>query len=121
VKLTPLYHWSPAERYESIRLHGLRPGSEPTVASTALSYLCLGTDPRLAWAISGAMEYVNEIEHWDLWQVHLTEGDELHVRPDFGPTIHEVNLRGCVPPDRLWWIGRRYDLGVPTPLPAKAL
>lgn len=111
--LTPLYHWAPATRYESIREHGLRPGQPPTVASGQLTYLCLGPDPKLAWAISGAMDFVNEIEHWDLWQVHLVSGDELHVRSEFGPVIQEVKLRGCIPPDRLWWIGRRYDLGVP--------
>ncbi len=114
MRLTPLYHWSPAERYEAIRRDGLRPGQPPTVASGQLTYLCLGTDPRLAWAISGAMDHAQEIaEHWDLWQIHMVDGDELWVRPDFGPVIQEVKLRGCVPPDRMWWIGRRYDLGVP--------
>jgi hypothetical protein len=33
VILGPLYHWSPADRYESILAHGLFPGSRATVAS----------------------------------------------------------------------------------------
>lgn len=114
--LNPLYHWSPAERYASIVRDGLRPGSDPTVATgTRLTYLCLSPDPRLAWSISGAMDWVSEIEHWDLWQARIVDGDELHVRPENDPVIREVKLRGCIPPDRLWWIGRRYDLGVPYP------
>lgn len=111
--LSPLYHWSPAERYDSIRAHGLRPGSDPTVAGGRMQHLCLGIDPQRAWSLSGAMDYVNEIEYWDLWLVHVIDTDELHVRTDYGPRIVEVNLRGCVPPDRIWWAGRRYDLGVP--------
>lgn len=121
MRLTPLYHWAPAERYDLIRREGLRPGCAPTVASVPLTYLCLGPDPRLAWAISGAMDYCQEVEHWDLWQAHMVDGDELYVRPDFGPAIHEVKLRGCIPPDRLWWIGRRYDLGVPPQNPTNGV
>lgn len=111
--MTPLYHWAPAHRYDSIRRDGLRPASDPTVAGGRLQYLCLGPDPRRAWAISGAMDYVSEIEYWDLWQVHLVDGDELYVRPDFSPVVDEVKCRTPIPADRLWWIGRRYDLGVP--------
>lgn len=113
MKLDPLYHWSPADRYESIRVHGLRSGSDPTVASVAQTHLCMSPDPKAAWRISGAMDYVSEIEYWDLWLVHLAGTDEVYVRPEYGPQIQEVNVRGHIPPDRLWWIGRRYDLGVP--------
>jgi hypothetical protein len=113
VDLSTLYHWSPAARYDGIVRDGLRPGCPPTVAGGPLTYLCLSPSPSAAWAISGAMDYVNEISNWDLWQVSLIDGDELYVRPEFGPYIHEVKLRGSVPPDRLWWVGRRYEMGVP--------
>lgn len=113
MNLSPLYHWSPSERYAAIKRDGLRPGSPSTVAGVDLTYLCLAPDPRLAWSISGAMDFVSEIEDWDLWQVRTAEGDELYVRPDFGPMVYEIKCRTPIPPDRLWWIGRRYDLGVP--------
>lgn len=117
--LNPLYHWSPATRYDAIRREGLRPGSKTTVCrddtniTYSLQYICLGTDPQRAWNLSGAMEWVSEIEYWDLWRVELANTDELHVRGDFGPQIWEVKCRTPIPPDRMWWIGRRYDLGVP--------
>lgn len=113
MNLNPLYHWSPAERFDNIRFQGLRPGSEPTVASGPLEYICLGTTPALGWRISGAMEYVSEIEHWDLWQVDLPDNAELWIRGDFGPTVSEIKCRTPIPAERLWWVGRRYDLGVP--------
>lgn len=114
--LTPLYHWSPADRHESIRRHGLRPGSDPTVASGRLPYVCLGADPLTAWSISGATGWCTEIEQWDLWLVHIAPTDDLYVRPMFGPKIEEIKVRGCIPPDRIWWIGRRDDTGVPADL-----
>lgn len=113
VRLGPLYHWSPADRHDAIRRGGLQPGCAPTVAGGPLTYVCLGMDPGAAWSISGAMDHVSEVERWDLWQVALRDRDEVWVRPEFGPTILEVKVRGLVPPDRLWWVGRRDDLGVP--------
>lgn len=116
--LTPLYHWAPADRHDAIHREGLRPGSEPTVARTHLQYVCLGADPAMAWKISGAMEWVSEIEVWDLWQARICADDELLVRPTYGPLIEEIKVRGPIPPDRLWWVGRRSDTGVAAHLPA---
>ncbi len=113
MRLSPLYHWSPADRYDAIRRDGLRPGSAPTVASVAQQHICCSPDPMRAWAISGAMTWVSDVEHWDLWQVTVADGDEVHVRAEFGPDVHEVMIRTVIPPDRLWWLGRRYDLGTP--------
>lgn len=114
MNITPLYHWSPADRYESIRRDGLRPNSRPTVASSELHYICLGADPQTAWSISGATEWCSEIEKWDLWIVHIGPHDDVYVRPMYGPKIEEVKIRGMIPPDRMWWVGRREDHGVPS-------
>jgi hypothetical protein len=111
--LSPLYHYSPAERYGLIRAQGLRPGQQPTVSSCAQQHVCMSPDPRLAWKISGAMSWVSDIEQWDLWQVWLIDSDEVHVREEYGPVINEVMVRSIIPPSRIWWIGRRYDLGLP--------
>ncbi len=113
IKLSPLYHWSPASRYHAIRREGLQPASSPTVAAQPLTYLCLGASPARAWSISGAMDYVSEVDDWDLWQVVLADTDSVAVRPDFGPYVIEVMIKNVIPPDRLWWAGRRPQAGVP--------
>lgn len=105
--LPRLYHWSPADRYDAILTGGLRPQQPSTVASTPLPYLCLGFSPAGAWTISGAMEWVSEVDEWDLWQVTIADGDQVSVRPEFGPALCEVTVYGPIPPDRLWHAGRR--------------
>lgn len=105
--LGPLYHWSPAARHDDIHRDGIKPGAPSTVASVPLPYVCLGFDPASAWAISGAMEWVSEVDKWDLWLVRLGDGDSVQVRPDFGPRLQEVKVHNPIPADRLWWVGRR--------------
>lgn len=111
--LSPLYHWSPADRYDAISKEGLRPGSPANVATEPLSYLCFGTSPTNAWRVSGAMEWVSEVDEWDLWQAIIVATDLLYVRSDWGPDIVEVKIRNPIPVDRLWWVGRRDKDGVP--------
>lgn len=118
VRLSPLFHWSPAERHESIRRHGLRAGMPATVAGSPQRHICAGVCPQRAWAISGAMDFVSDIETWDLWLIHIATTDELHVRPDYGPDIDEIMIKTAVPPDRLWWVGRR---NIDTTAPVEAL
>lgn len=105
--LAALYHWAPSERYDSIRARGLVAGSLPAVASVALHTVCLGPDPQQAWALSGAMEWLADVDEWDLWQVVLGPNDEVMIRAEFGPQIYEVKVRNSIPPDRLWFVGRR--------------
>lgn len=105
--LPPLYHWSPADRYGSIRERGLVAGSKATVASAELPMVCAGTDPRSAWSLSAAMDWASEIDEWDLWLIHLGQHDEARVRTDYGPRIIEVKIHNTIPPERLWYVGRR--------------
>jgi hypothetical protein len=108
VRLDVLYHWSPVERRADVAAQGLRPGCAPNVAGYPLGYVCLGSTPSSAWALSGAMEWTSEIDEWDLWQVRLVDGDDIRVRPDFLPAIREVKVYGPIPADRVWHVGTRH-------------
>lgn len=110
--LPALYHWSPTSRREAILRDGLRMDADATVCSGdpighPFRCICLSPSPSAAWSLSGAMEWCQEIEAWDLWQVRLADGDEVHIRPDFGPVIQEIKVRTPIPADRLWWVGER--------------
>jgi len=124
--LPALYHWSPVDRFEQIRREGLRPHAQPAVASISLCYVCLSPTPSAAWGLSGDMPYMSEVDEWDLWQVRLAKGDEVHIRPNFGPEIEEIKVHGPIPPDRVWWVARRGStpatvcLEVPKPAAKKA-
>ncbi len=115
--LPALYHWSPATRRTSVFERGLIPGSPSAVAScTHLPYTCLGFTPSGAWSLSGATAH-GEVEDWDLWQVRVPAGAEVHVRPEFGDELHEVKVYTVIPPHHVWWTGCRTDTG-PVPLAA---
>lgn len=105
--LPALFHWSPIDRRQAILKEGLRPFCDPSVASGKLPYISLSPTPSSAWGLSGDMEWVEEFDDWDLWQVRLVEGDEVRIRGDFGPTIREVKVHNTITPDRLWWVGTR--------------
>jgi hypothetical protein len=108
VLLPALFHWSPAQRFDEIYREGLRPHARPTVCrTTTLSYVCLSPTPSAAWGLSGDMEWVSEVDEWDLWQVRLADGDDVRIRPDFGPAIQEIKVHGPIPADRVWWVARR--------------
>ncbi len=107
MNLQLLYHWSPADRFDSINRYGLIAGSPITVASSALETICLGPDPRTAWSISGAMDWVSEVDEWDLWLVALADTDNVHIRPEFGARINEIKVRNSIPRERIWHAGRR--------------
>lgn len=115
MKFGPLYHWSPRDRRESIRVDGLKPYCPPSVHSDEAAdwamgcgVICLGPTPSAAWGLSGGMDrFTSEELAWDLWQVNLADTDEIHVRAEFGPTIKEVRVHNAIPGDRVWWVGER--------------
>lgn len=107
MNLGALYHWSPRPRRDAILKQGLVPGSESTNAGSTVAYICLGTSPRGAWMLSGDLEWAQEVEDWDLWQVWLVDMDEVRIRPNYGPRIDEVKVHNVIPPDRVWWAGER--------------
>lgn len=108
VLLGALYHWAPADRRAAILLEGLVPGRSPTVTINGrCRELCLSPTPAGAWTLSGALDWVAEIESWDLWQVELGDRDEVHVLPSWGPHVKEIRVRNTMPPDRVWWVGQR--------------
>ncbi len=109
--LPVLYHWSPAARRDDILRAGLVPGSAACIASGVLRYICLSPNPARAWQLSGATGW-GDADEWDLWQVRIGDDDEVHIRPMFGAEVEEVTVRNVIPPDRLWWVGRRSAEGV---------
>lgn len=92
-----------------VRREGLRPYCPPTLSTGELAfpYLCLSPSPASAWGLSGDMDWVTEIDHWDLWQVRLAEGDEVRFRGDFGPVLREIRVYNVIPADRAWWVACR--------------
>lgn len=111
MKLETVYHWAPADRYDQIARDGLRLKEQPTTTgdpTTRMSYLCFSPDPATAWSLSAAIDWrYSEVETWDLWLARLGDGDEVHILPEFGPRIKEIRVNGPIPPDRLWYVGRR--------------
>lgn len=109
VILPALYHWSPTSRRREIREKGLLPyqAAVRTAFTPRAPYVCFATSPSQAWGLSGDMADESEVEKWDLWQVRLAEGDEMHVRPEFGMAIKEVRVFNAIPPDRVWYVATR--------------
>lgn len=111
VLLGQLYHWSPADRHPRIRAHGLVPGSPPTTCTTRQPHLCLSPDPVTAWRLSAQTlldaERGPASGYWDLWQVTLTDTDEIHIPPMFGPHLGEVQIHNAIAPDRVFFLGQR--------------
>lgn len=105
--LPVLYHWSPSKHRAAIIRRGLRPTC-PTATRFDDSTLavCLGTSPSHAWSLSGAV-FGEKGEEWDLWQVTLDEGDEVHPLPFFGHRLDEIRVANRIPKRRLWLVGTR--------------
>lgn len=110
--LPALFHWSPADRRDRIRREGLHPYCPPVLhggpnGDLTFPYLCFSPTHSSAWGLSGDMEWVSEIDVWDLWQVRLAEGDEVHYRSDFGPVLREIRVYGAISTDRCWYVATR--------------
>ncbi|AZS12541.1 hypothetical protein HWB99_gp005 [Mycobacterium phage DrLupo] len=90
------YHWSPADRHDSIRKHGLLvPTKHPKLVVPVTCseghrnpHISLGKTPSLAWALSAAMPWTPG-GLWHLWEVwfqgqipYRSTGTELQVRVD---------------------------------------
>lgn len=77
------------------------------MASEPQDAVCCGVDPQGAWMLSAGTEWCSHIPEWDLWQVQIGGDDHVWVRPEYGPRVYEVRIVGPVPPERVWWVGRR--------------
>lgn len=102
-----MYHWSPTSRRDTILREGLKPYSEPVTSTVAFAYICLSPTASSSWSLSGDMGWTTDEDNWDLWQVRLSEDDEVHIRPDFGPIIREVRVHNAISADRVWWVAER--------------
>lgn len=114
-RLGSLYHWSPTPNRQKILREGLVPASPSMVATSELGYICLGPTPRKAWTYSGDLEWAQENDDWDLWQVSLADRDEVRIRMDYGMLVIEVKVHNVIPPDRLWWVGQRQPWLIASP------
>lgn len=111
MNIGPLYHWSPATNRESILRDGLKVYSAPVVHSSgSFPYLCFGPSPRGAWSLSGKMEWVQEVEQWDLWEIQVSPYDEVRVLPFQGQSAEEIRFYNSVPPNRCWLVATRSEL-----------
>lgn len=116
----PLYHWSPAERRKGITRHGLKPtcptaspmgppmpgGAREVDPEAFVHAVCLGMSPSHAWSLSGAL-WAERGDVWDLWQVTLDDGDEVHPLPFFGYRLGEIRVANRIPKRRVWHVGER--------------
>lgn len=102
------YHWAPRTHRGLIREKGLLT-NQRGLSSPELRWpwVCLGPAPRAAWSISGDMDWAQEIQFWDLWQVELSPSDDIRLRNDSGQRIIEIRVHNTIPPDRVWWVGER--------------
>lgn len=105
--LPALYHWSPREKRKGIQRRGLLPRC-PTAGRHDDSFLavCLSASPSCAWSLSGQITG-EPGQLWDLWMVRLTDADEVHVLPGWGPVVQEIRVGNPIPKSRLWWVGER--------------
>lgn len=109
-QLSLLYHWSPSERCQDIQRDGLQLHSRPVVhgdPGLSAPYVCLSPSPSMAWALSGDVEGMSEIEDWDLWMVRLPDTCDVRVRPFWGIQIEEVKVYTSIPASCLWYVGTR--------------
>lgn len=115
--LPPLFHWAPDTARAGIIRRGLkptchtadhRPNDEGAGWYVGESFLavCLGTSPSHAWSLSGAI-VADRGETWDLWQVTLDDGDEVHPLPFYGHRLAEFRVANTIPKGRCWHVGSR--------------
>lgn len=110
MSLDVVYHWSPSANRESILQVGLQVYSNNVVHTCGRApYLCFGSTPSNAWRLSAAMDWVQDHESWDLWQVLLTSVDSVRVTMD-GCSVYEIRTENSIPVDRVWFVGRREPL-----------
>lgn len=108
-----LYHWAPSARRDDILKHGLQVYSEPCVQSDRSPYICLSPHPSQGWALS--VDIVNgsreddPVELFDLWQVDVPDGAEVHFRPFWGRRVEEIKVYTSIPADHIWYVGTRDD------------
>jgi len=116
LNLPALYHWTPRDRREKIREHGLVPYKPTSLVSDdataewahGFGCVCFGFNPARAWHLSGGMQHVGEIEEWDLWQLpRILSTDEVRIRSEFGSELLEARIFNPLAADRLWWVGAR--------------
>lgn len=123
IRISELFHWSPADRRASIIKRGLRPSTptlieqfveegegpfmlRPSKGVDTVKAVCLGTTPSHAWSLCGAI-WGDRDETWDLWQVSLVAGDEIRVMPCDDAELGEFRVLHRIPKSRVWHVGTR--------------
>jgi hypothetical protein len=109
-----LFHWSPRECKPRILRRGLLPGrkpsrcfSDPDDDGFRRPMVCLSSDPKTAWGLSGDV-FGARGQVWDLWQVRVSDDDNLHTMPTYGGGhIAEFRISNRIPKSRLWWVAER--------------
>lgn len=105
---TMLYHWAPADRRESITARGLRTRQLSAHAPIRYPMVCLGTDPCLAWQMSGGTFDLPDVPGWDLWGVYggdIRAGFEVIPYDDGTP--REVRVYRSIPARAVHYLASR--------------
>lgn len=109
---TPLFHWSPHERFKQIKREGLMPGKWSTDRFWRPPVICLGSNPQLAWALSGGT--LRGLQHavWDLWMVWMSDLDGYEEIWDYYPDsdrtyIKEYRVYQRIYKRDLWYVASR--------------
>lgn len=120
--LPVLFHWAPIECRPGIIRRGLKPTCPTAVPMSApiagthharevdpegtTLAVCLGTSPSHAWSLCGAL-FAERGSRWDLWQVTLDDGDEVHPLPFWGHRLDEIRVANRIPKSRIWHVATR--------------
>ena len=118
--LRKVYHWSPTINREAILKEGLRIMMSEIEYENPMTgaaetwkppYLCTSPSPLLALRYVLPMFERSEAElpSLDLFEVLLTETDQIRLRNDGGPSIIEVRILNSVEAGRVRYVATRTE------------
>jgi hypothetical protein len=106
VIIHPAFHWSPSGRRRAIKTQGLVLNKLVRCNTEPMAKICLALSPSYAWGLSAAV-FGRRGEHWDCWQVVISNEDEVEILPFHGNRPGEIRILNHIPKDRVWLVGSR--------------
>lgn len=53
------------------------------------------------------MDWGDAEDLWDLWQVYVSDRDEVHLQAVFGHEISEIRIHNSISSNRCWYVATR--------------